>query len=218
MNYLAHGFRVVDDPDRVAGTALPDWIAACDRRARLRRERLDDSFPALRAGVEQHWEEDARFHGSEAFQTLEAELTSRIREAHRDHPRLRAWFLGHILVEMLLDAQVIVEGQGRLDDYYRALERVDVRKVVAAAGRWATRKPVHLGPYIEGFRRSRFLYGYVDDAGLFARLCRVAERVGLPPLPPTILPLLPGARRLVAARMDDLLPDATRTPAPRPSR
>jgi len=218
MNYLAHGFRVVDDPDRVAGTALPDWLAACDRGVRLRHGQLDESFPALRAGVEQHWEEDRRFHAGEAFQTVEAELTARIRHAHPDHPRLRAWFLGHVLTEMLLDAAVMVEARSRLDHYYDALEAVDAGGVIAAVGRWTGRLPVGLRLYIDAFRRSRYLYGYMEDDGLFRRLSRVAERVGLPPLPPTIAPLLPGMRRLVTARADDLLADATRTPHSRAPR
>ncbi len=36
MNYLSHGFRFVDDPYFVAGTALPDWMSVLDRRNRAR--------------------------------------------------------------------------------------------------------------------------------------------------------------------------------------
>ena len=41
MNYFAHGRHAIQDPERLAGTALPDWLSAANRGARLRRTRLD---------------------------------------------------------------------------------------------------------------------------------------------------------------------------------
>ena len=68
MNYLAHAVRFLDRPEFVAGTAVPDWLSAADRKVRLRpkhRRAVDDSRrPALAeiaAGVHQHLQTTAGF-------------------------------------------------------------------------------------------------------------------------------------------------------------
>ncbi len=40
MNYFAHGYRFIDDPYFMAGTALPDWLSVADRRVRIRPKHL----------------------------------------------------------------------------------------------------------------------------------------------------------------------------------
>ena len=61
MNYLAHGWRFVDQPYFLAGTAAPDWMSVIDRRNRLRSKAaerfVEDSDPQLAAlarGVVHH--------------------------------------------------------------------------------------------------------------------------------------------------------------------
>ena len=38
MNYFAHGYRYIDRPWFLAGTALPDWLNVVDRRVRVRKD------------------------------------------------------------------------------------------------------------------------------------------------------------------------------------
>lgn len=201
MNYLAHGRQVLDRPYVLAGTALPDWLAACDRRARLRRGAVDAAVGELAQGVRRHLREDAWFHGTEAFLEVSGLLARRLRAKD---PNARAAFFGHVLAEMLLDAALIAESPGLLDAYYGALAEVDPRRVDAAAASWTTAPPKGLVEFIDLFRRTRFLGGYVTDAGLLARLAGVARRVGAP-LPRATPDVLPDARRLVAGRAKDLL-------------
>ena len=40
MNFLAHGHRWLDRPDRLAGTALPDWLSLLAPASRLRGRAL----------------------------------------------------------------------------------------------------------------------------------------------------------------------------------
>ena len=204
MNYLAHGHLHLDRPWFVAGTALPDWLAASDRQSRIRSERItgDDD---LAAGVRRHIADDAWFHRTEAFQRSEADLTALVREANRDEPRQRSWFFGHILVELLLDAWLMEQRPGLLDDYFAALAEVDAEKIVACSAPWVTRRPERLAAFIGVFREHRFLEGYRTDEGLLARLNGVATRVRLPSLSLDTLSLLPPARSIVYDRATKLL-------------
>ena len=74
MNYLAHALPFLEDPYFVAGTGVPDWLAVCDRRSRVRAGRAEalteDADPiaaAVARGIVQHLRDDARFHETRAF-------------------------------------------------------------------------------------------------------------------------------------------------------
>lgn len=201
MNYLAHGRGSLDRPYVLAGTALPDWLAACDRGARLRRGAVDAALGELAQGVRSHLRDDAWFHGTEAFLEVSGVLARRLRAIDPDS---RAAFYGHVLTEMLLDAALMAESPGLLDGYYDALKGVDARRIDASAAAWTTEPPKGLVEFIDLFRRTRFLAGYATDTGLLARLEGVAHRVGAP-LPRGTADVLPDARRFVATRAGDLL-------------
>ena len=194
MNYFAHGRDEIDNPERLAGTALPDWLSAANRGARLRRARLDDSD--LAAGVRRHIDDDRWFHASEAFLRTSAELTGMIACE-------RAWFWGHVLTEMLLDRFLIQRNPQRLDDYYAALDDLDLVAIEARVRPWLTRPAARLGEYVDAFLHHRFLYGYDDDNGLTQRLHGLGRRVGLDAT--GIGAILPDASNLVESRVDDLM-------------
>ena len=209
MNYFAHGHRVLDEPYVLAGTALPDWLGAADRGARLRRERMngnpDPRAHDLARGIELHYHDDAWFHATEAFQRTTAEITGLLREAAPEDPKFRAWFFAHVLVEMLIDRVLIREDPARLDRYYDALAEVDPAWVEETIQPWVTTAPKDFQRYHALFAEYRFLYGYRDDAGVARRLAGVARRVGLPPLPDAFSELLPEAAGIVEPRVADLM-------------
>jgi hypothetical protein len=201
LNYFAHGRPFLDRPYLVAGTALPDWLSAGDRGARLRRELLDDS--ELADGIRRHWADDLWFHHSAAFLEVSGTITRDLRRAHPDDPRLRAAFFGHVLTEMLLDAVLIERAPRHLDAYYEALDRIDPAIVARAARPWLRQPAPRLAATIDRFRSSRYLHGYGEDGPFLRRVGGVARRVGLP-VPPRLGDVLPGARRLVRERADEL--------------
>jgi hypothetical protein len=201
VNYFAHGRPFLDRPYLVAGTAMPDWLSAGDRRARLRRERLDDS--ELADGIRRHWADDLWFHHSAGFLEVSGAITRNLRRAHPDDPRMRAAFFGHILTEMLLDAALIERAPRQLDAYYEALDRIDPATVARAARPWLRQPAPRLAATIDRFRSSRYLHGYREDEPFLQRVGGVARRVGLP-VPPRLGDVLPGARRLVRERADEL--------------
>lgn len=210
MNYLAHGYRFVDDPYFVAGTALPDWMSVLDRRNRARSQAAqrwtDSSEPQVAAfarGVMQHHEDDRWFHQTEAFASLSTtfavELRALVSQGHQ------AGFLGHIAVELLLDAVLIEDVPERLDAYYNALSQLDPERVQAVANRLLPRPVERLSLLVPRFIAERFLADYGDDSLLWRRLNHVMRRVGLEPLPPAVIDWLASARRRVRASAASLL-------------
>ncbi|MFV2066169.1 MAG: hypothetical protein ACC645_04260 [Pirellulales bacterium] len=202
----------MDDPYFLAGTAVPDWLNSVDRRVRARSRRavpltedVDPRVAALARGVVRHHQDDRWFHESAAFLELSFELTRRVREALPTDDGFRPSFLGHILVELLLDAELIAEKPALLEAYYRAVTQVDPRLVSAVVGRIATRPAKDLDRLIPRFVQEGFLRDYVDDARLWMRLNQVMRRVRLPALPATFVSVVADARIRVRAQKNELL-------------
>jgi hypothetical protein len=221
MNYFAHGREFVDDPYFLAGTAVPDWLSVVDRKVRARRqgaapltEDADRRTAAIARGILQHHADDAWFHETRAFGELNWRFTAAVRDALAPDDSLRPSFLGHILVELLLDDALICRDPKRLEQYYLAMESVDGTVVEQVVNRIAARTADRLAEFIGLFCRARFLWDYADDGKLLMRLNQVMSRVGLPALPDAFQQVLPDAREQVGRRADELMDSATRA-APR---
>lgn len=212
MNYLAHAMHFLDRPYFAAGTGVPDWLTVVDRRVRLRSMQVrsfldhpDRCVAAVAGGVLQHLWDDARFHQSRAFVELSLGLTAMSRDALGGESGFGPAFLGHLLVEVLLDASLATEDPTRLEAYYRTLESVDAGRVQQAVCRMANRPTDRLAELILQFHRQQILSDYLEDGRLWVRLDQVMRRVGFARLPESFRELLPEARVLVDARADELL-------------
>jgi hypothetical protein len=212
MNYLAHGWRFAAEPYFLAGTAAPDWLSVIDRKTRLRSKRAaefadntDWVLAAVARGVMQHHADDTWFHATPAFNELCLAFAVEIRSRLPGDEGFRPSFLGHILVELLLDAVLAEEDPRRLDDYYAALAALDAGEVERAISQLATQPVIRIAQLVPRFAAERFLYDYLDDGKLLTRLNHVMRRVGLPLLPPAIAELFPAMRERVRQRRSELL-------------
>jgi hypothetical protein len=212
MNYLAHSLQCQESPYEVAGAAVPDWLGMTRPRLRCRSRHArphvsadDPQLAAVARGVMRHHADDDWFHQTGAFGDVMLELARRIRGVTGDTDGMRPGFLGHILLELLLDATLHAEQPEVLDRYYDALGRIDPAVVAGAVGHMAECDAASLAGIIERFVELRFLYDYADDDRLAYRLNQVMRRVGLPELPRAFTEILPEARILVAAASRNLL-------------
>ncbi len=212
MNYFAHGRHFIDDPYFLAGTAVPDWLNVVDRKVRVRSKSAqpfcDDAnseVAALAQGVVRHHRDDGWFHATRAFGELSLEFTVAIRDRLPRDDGMRPSFLGHILVELLLDAALIADDPRRLDEYYEALGRIEPLATEQAVNLMATRPTNGLRVLLPRFQHEKFLYDYADDAKLLWRLNQVMRRVKLQPLPDSLAEFFPTARDAVAQRKAELL-------------
>jgi hypothetical protein len=213
MNYFAHGLAHVDRPYFLAGTALPDWLSVADRKVRLREKTLTPHLGTssataadLAAGALRHLDDDAWFHTTRAFAEVSAELGLLFREGLGGTDGFRCGFLGHITLELLIDAALAERYPARLEAYYAALSRVDAMAVEEWVAQTVGRRPERLAWFVELFQREQILRDYADDERLLFRLNQVLKRVKLTPLPDAAAEWIGTARDRVGARLGDLLP------------
>ncbi|MCA9035051.1 MAG: hypothetical protein KDA91_07975 [Planctomycetaceae bacterium] len=212
MNYLAHGYRFLDDPLFMAGTAVPDWLSVVDRRVRVRSRSLSrhmatvhPSDGRLISGMLQHLADDDVFHRCPTFMMLESELGSLFRRTMPDPFDHRPGFLGHIVTELLLDAFIAENHPGVLKRYYCSMSNVVAEEVQRVVNLVATQSTAKLAWFIDRFREVQFLYDYLSDAGLAARLNQVLRRVTLPALEDEHTAAIRDARMLVREHGELLL-------------
>lgn len=213
MNYLAHGRLFTNDPYFLAGTAAPDWLSVIDRRMRLRSKTVvhfaNDADPqraAFARGVMQHHADDDWFHQQRAFVELSLQFTLQIRDLLAPDDGFRPSFVGHILVELLLDSCLTENDAQLLPRYYEALQQLDPHLLQQHINALATKQTELLTTFIPRFQTERFLADYVDDQRLLHRLNQVMRRAKLPPLPEAFLQILPAARAQVRQQLPQLLP------------
>lgn len=213
MNYFAHAIRYLDRPWFAAGTAVPDWLSVADRGVRVRARLLEPLTPTLEspeerevaAGILQHLHDDQWFHGTPGFAISTARLSTAFRTLSSD-PEFPASFLGHVVMEMLLDVALIRRHPGVLDLYYDALDRVDGRVIQSVVNRAARNRTENLARLVPLFVQERFLADYPDPERLLFRLNQVMRRVKLPGLPEGALPVLRAGAEIVEEHFDELLP------------
>ncbi|MEO2015436.1 MAG: hypothetical protein ABGZ53_13795 [Fuerstiella sp.] len=213
MNYLAHGYQFLDCPLFLAGTAVPDWLSVVNRRVRARSRLVQPVVDAtdcndvrdIGRGILQHHRDDDAFHRCESFQQMEAILAAQFRRHMPDKYDHRPGFLGHIVVELMLDAALAAKDETLLDRYYAAMSLVDSRKVERAVNQMATRQTDRLAWFIDRFLEERFLEDYVDDDRIFFRINQVLHRVKIPALEKTSIEVLTSARELLLQRGQELL-------------
>ena len=212
MNFLAHSLFCSNDPYEIAGAAVPDWLPLTRPRVRCRSkaaapfvEHENPATAALARGVMRHHADDDWFHNSRAFAELELQFARAIRQLTRDEDGMRPKFLGHILVELLLDATLAERDADLLPRYYADIQRIAPQHVAAAVSEFADADASQLETIIPKFIELRFLFDYADDEGLRFRLNQVMRRVRLPELREDFVDILPAARGAVAERADELL-------------
>ena len=212
MNFLCHALPYLDRPLLAAATGVPDWLSVVDRKIRARgkvaRSFLTSDDPAMRevaAGIVQHVEDDRWFHGTRAFAEISLQLAVELRELLPGDAGFRPSFVGHILVEMLLDALWIRDDRAHAVGYFDAVASVPARQIQDCVNIITGRPTDRLQPVIDRFVEVQFLYDYLDNATLLARLNQVMNRVGLSPLPPAVEDWLSRASILVESRRLELL-------------
>jgi len=207
VNYLLHGLEALGEPYVVAGTAVPDWLRVVGRRVEPSfAVQAGEPLPlaGISRGVELHFRADRRFHSAPEFQATCRRVSARLRSEWPQDPRFRASFYAHILVEILLDAEVIARNPETLDRYYESLESVDDVLLVAWAAGRAIEGGADLARIARRFIDERFLATYDEDEGVAQAVARVGRRARLPDLPKTFARLVSAIRRDVSEHSDEL--------------
>ena len=140
---------------------------------------------------------------------LEAQAAAKFRKIMPDRYDHRPGFLGHIVVELLLDTIIEERQPGILDRYYSTLNRIDPLVLQDLINSMATTSSDKLAWFIQRFHEERFLADYQTNEGLMLRLNQVMKRVKLPSLPEEAMALFTELRSLVRDNADGMLDTVT---------
>ena len=212
MNYFTHAVRFLDSPYFVVGACVPDMLSVIDRKARVRRKTIASSLEQLGSterdvaeGIIQHLDDDQWFHGTAGFYSVTAQIAGEFRNVLTEEDSWRCGFLGHISMELLLDAVLIEKDRSQLDRFYQCLEEVDHDLVQSVVSNLATREVPRLAEMLKLFLKERFLDDYLDDERLLYRLNQVMRRIGLEQLPGESVTVLETGREIVRTSQGRLL-------------
>ena len=211
MNSFAHAFPFLHDPYFAVGSCIPDWLSAVDRKVRAREKLaagfVNDQDPIISAvaqGVVQHHQDDHWFHQTLAFNELSMQFAVELKELF-DEPGMRPGLVGHVMVELFLDAHLHHTNPGKLDFFYELVSQIDAKQVQAAVNEFSTRRTDKLAAGIKRFANEKYLYDYSTDSGIVYRINQVFARIGLNTLNSTIFDWMPSARSRVYESADGLL-------------
>ena len=212
MNFLCHAMPYLDDPLLAVSTGVPDWLSVVDRKIRARGKLAsqfvdsdDRELQLVAGGVIRHIQDDRWFHGTQAFVETNMRLAVELRELLPDDAGFRPTFVGHILIEMLLDAFWIRDDPAIGERYYDSLRAIPATTIERCVNAITGKPTDQLAIVIERFLEVQFLYDYLDHDRLLIRLNQVMKRVGLTPLPAEVRDWLPDAEKLVESRRQRLL-------------
>jgi len=212
MNYFAHGYRFLDDPYFMVGTALPDWLGVANRNVRVPPIRVrpwidavDPTTATIARGILQHHDDDAEFHVTRDFAELNIRFAKEIKRIDPSAHEMVTPLLAHIVPELILDSILIEESPGLIDQYYRVMTEIDLATVLSVVEQISGREPTDLARFHAIFLHEQFLRDYADDGRLFYRLSQIIKRVNWGPMPQGFENLLPEMRKEVVKRRAGLL-------------
>ncbi|MGI9474997.1 MAG: hypothetical protein ACR2NZ_25925 [Rubripirellula sp.] len=222
MNFLSHAIRYLDQPLLAVSTGVPDWLSVVDRKIRARGKyalvHVDSDDTELRmvaTGILKHIEDDRWFHGTQAFVETNMQLAIQLRGLLPGDAGFRPTFVGHILIEMMLDGMWIRDDRSTVEAYYAAIKAAPPATIQRCVNTITGKPTEKLVEVIDRFAEIQFMYDYLDHDTLLMRLNQVMKRVGLSPLPDVVGDWLPSAHELVESRRRELLtPPESETPFP----
>ncbi|MDE0863286.1 MAG: hypothetical protein OSA98_05825 [Rubripirellula sp.] len=212
MNFLSHAIPYLDNPLLAVSTGIPDWLTMVDRKIRARGKLAeqhvlskDTELSLVAKGIVKHIADDRWFHGTQAFVETNMELAMQLRHLLPGDAGFRPTFVGHILIEMLLDGMWIRDDRSTAEHYYTAIRQAPPATIQRCVNVITGKPTTKLVAVIDRFAEIEFLYDYLDHEKLLMRLNQVMKRVGLPLLPDEVGTWLPQAQDLVESRRRRLL-------------
>jgi len=187
MNYLSHYYilREYGEPSFTLGKVIPDLLRIFGPAHKIRKARNIETPQRasewIMKGAYVHLESDRLFHQSAYFENETQHLKEEIKAG--SSIRKYRYFYAHIFLEMLIDRLLLLEYPELGRHFYENLERMETSDVQAFFELQAIAVDVDAFMQIlHRFRKSRYLFEYLDDSGFLYAFTRILNQSGLPPL------------------------------------
>ncbi|WP_345232266.1 ACP phosphodiesterase [Olivibacter ginsenosidimutans] len=183
MNFLSHFYfeRKINDPQRTLGVVLPDLLRNMDREIRIFPEKNvkkyleDDKVAQIFKGWTRHIATDKFFHNNIFFIEKTQQLKAYLSPVVINTP-IRASFLSHIALELLLDRLLLKNSWLHEDDFYQQLADVDKLSLETFLRISGIANPSYFLAYFSSFIADRYLGSYRNMAQLSHALNQVCKK------------------------------------------
>ena len=184
MNFLSHFYFERENPNDfiVMGVLLPDLVKNADKSWNLNPQNnpnLYQNIPAydsLLTGWKRHLEVDRLFHSSAFFQTQTAILKQMILPAVQTGP-VKAFFLAHIGLELMLDHLLLSHNLVDVDHLYRQLQVAHSKPLNGFLTLAALPDEQRFKRFLDDFISSRYLFRYDNIESITYSLNRICMRL-----------------------------------------
>jgi len=188
MNLVAHFYldRDLVNSYFTVGAATPDLLSIYNSSLRIKarhlrllsEEDLGKITPPFLDGLNRHFFADGIFHTSPTFHASTKRISTMLEEYFPDLEVKRKFFVGHILLELLLDKVLINLNPGILESYYGHFEALQPFRDIQRSIEIAVGHPVpNYETYLTKFLRKKWLYAYADAEHIAWILKRILRRV-----------------------------------------
>ena len=183
MNFLSHYyFDQTSDAYTVLGTLLPDLTANAQKEWKLYPQKNPQLFEndaelnAILKGWNRHLTVDKYFHNSIFFTTHSQQLSARLRPILQNSP-VKAYFLAHISLELLLDGLLLKDNKVNTEDFYQKLGACTLQKISTflTLNNIKDTQPFIL--FFERFCSSAYLNSYRETEKIAYALHRICLRL-----------------------------------------
>ena len=183
MNFLSHYyFDQNSDAYTVLGTLLPDLTANAQKEWKLYPQKNpqlfenDTELNAIFEGWMRHLAVDKHFHNSNFFTTHSQQLSAKLRPILQNSP-VKAYFLAHISLELLLDGLLLKNNKVSTEAFYSHLAACDVNKIVQFLELNLVEDTQPFTLYFERFCSSAYLNSYQETEKIAYALNRICLRL-----------------------------------------
>jgi len=184
VNFLSHFYfeRFAQDAEKVLGALLPDLLRNLDKSYSFQIHKYENQLhfhpksTALYEGWNRHVEVDKLFHSSDFFYMHTHTLRKEIEQTVQDLP-IRASFLAHIGLELLLDHLLIkhhILNVNRLYEHLASIDHAAVESFLKVLGGIDIDR---FFVYYEGFITSKYIAQYGDIKNISYVLFNICRRV-----------------------------------------
>ncbi|MDX2287179.1 MAG: hypothetical protein NW241_23650 [Bacteroidia bacterium] len=188
MNFISHFYldRRLSGSWYYLGVSTPDLVSVYNRSVRLKARRLPEWEPGLgegarefREGVLRHFEVDRYFHTSDFFYAETRRLCALFEEALPPGEPDRAFFVAHVLLELVMDKLLLERDSSLAPEFYQHLRHQGIDEIVRMT-EWLAAVPLPAyGSYLDRFLSRQYLYDYVKRSQILYILRRIMLGVGI---------------------------------------
>lgn len=184
LNFLSHYYfeRFAAFPEQVLGGLLPDLLKNVDKAYSFQLHKyagklvFHPSSIAITEGWQRHIEVDKIFHSSAFFYTHTHQLRKKIEPIVADLP-IRASFLAHIALELLLDHLIIAHRILNVARLYEQLESVDLQVLSLYLKELDGVDVSRFLRFYERFVESKYIYDYSEIDNIPHALYSICRRI-----------------------------------------